>query len=39
MDSEVNIREKFIDFLKLNTIRAVDIADAIVKCLENLSYL
>ena len=36
MDSECNIREEFIVFLKLNRVRAVDIADALVKCLENL---
>ena len=36
MDSECNICEEFIAFLKLNRIGAVDIADAIVQCLENL---
>ena len=36
MDSEGSIREEFVAFLKLNRVRAVDIADALVKCLENL---
>ena len=40
MDSEGSIREEFVAFLKLNRVTAVDIADAlvkcIVKCLENL---
>ena len=36
VDSEGSIREEFIAFLKLNRVRAVDIADALVKCLENL---
>ena len=36
MGSEGSIREEFVAFLKLNRVRAVDIADAIVKFLENL---
>ena len=36
MKSEGNIREEFIAFLKLNKVRAVDVADGLVKCLENL---
>ena len=36
MDCEGNICGEFIAFLKLNRVRAVDVADAIVKCLENL---
>ena len=36
MDSEGSIREEFVAFLKLNRVRAVDIADALVKCMENL---
>ena len=36
MDSEGSFREEFVAFLKLNTVRAADIADALVKCLENL---
>ena len=36
MDSEGSIREEFVAFLKLNRVRAADIADALVKCLENL---
>ena len=36
MDSEGNIREEFIAFLKLTKVRAVDVAHAIVKYLENL---
>ena len=36
VDSEGSIREEFVAFLKLNRVRAVDIADALVKCLENL---
>ena len=36
MDSEGSIREEFLAFLKLNRVRAVDIADVLVKCLENL---
>ena len=36
MDSEGSIREESVAFLKLNRVRAVDIADALVKCLENL---
>ena len=36
MDSEGSIREEFVAFLKLNRVRAVDIADALVKCFKNL---
>ena len=36
MDSEGSIHEEFIAFLKLNRVRAVDIVDALDKCLENL---
>ena len=36
MDSEGSICEEFVAFLKLNRVRAGDIADALVKCLENL---
>ena len=36
VDSEGSIREEFVAFLKLNRVRAADIADALVKCLENL---
>ena len=36
MGSKDNIREEFITFLKLNRVRVVDIADTLVKCLENL---
>ena len=36
VDSENHIREDFVSFIKLERVRAVDIADAIVKCLENL---
>ena len=36
VDSDGSIREEFVAFLKLNRVRAVDIADALVKCLENL---
>ena len=36
VDSEGSICEEFVAFLKLNRVRAVDIADALVKCLENL---
>ena len=36
MDREGSIREEFVAFLKLNRVRVVDIADASVKCLENL---
>ena len=36
MDSEGSIREEFVAFLQLNRVRAVDIADVLVKCLENL---
>ena len=36
MDSEGSIREEFVAFLKLNRVRAFDIADAQVKYLENL---
>ena len=36
MDSEGNIHEEFIAFLKLNRVRADDISDAQVKYLENL---
>ncbi len=35
VDSKGSIREEFVAFLKLNRVRAVDIADALVKCLEN----
>ena len=36
VDSEYNIREEFVAFVKLARVRAVDIADAIMKTLENL---
>ena len=36
VDSEGSIHEEFVAFLKLNRVRPVDIADALVKCLENL---
>ena len=36
MDTECNSRKEFIVFLKLNRVRDADVADAIVKCLENL---
>ena len=36
VDSEYNIREEFAAFVKLARVRAVDIADAIMKTLENL---
>ena len=36
VDGECNIREEFIAFLKLERVRATDIADAIIECLENL---
>ena len=36
VDSEGSIREEFVAFLKLNKVRAVDTADALIKCLENL---
>ena len=36
VDSEGSIREEFVAILKLNRVRAVDNADALVKCLENL---
>ena len=36
IDSECNIREEFIGFTKLQRVRAVDIADAIIISLENL---
>ena len=36
MDSEGSIREEFVTFLKLNIVRAVDIVDGLLKCLENL---
>ena len=36
VDSENHIREDFVSFIKLERVRAVDITDAIVKCLQNL---
>ena len=36
VDNEYNIREEFVAFVKLARVRAVDIADAIMKTLENL---
>lgn len=36
VDAQSQIREEFITFLKLECVRAVDITDAIVKCLEGL---
>ena len=36
VDSECNIREKFIAFIKLWRVRAVDISNAIIKSLENI---
>ena len=36
VDSECNIREEFIAFIKLGRVRAVDISDAIIKSLENI---
>ena len=36
VDDQAQIREEFITFLKLERVRAVDITDAIVKCLEGL---
>ena len=36
VDSECNIREEFIAFIKLGRVQAVDISDAIIKSLENI---
>ena len=36
VDERYEIREEFIAFAKLKRVRAVDIADAIIKTLENL---
>ena len=36
VDGECNIREEFIGFVKLERVRAVDIADAIIHTIENL---
>ena len=36
VDSECNIREEFIAFIKLGRVRAVDVSDAIIKSLENI---
>ena len=36
VDGENNIHKDFVTSIKLERVRAVDIADAIMKCLENL---
>lgn len=36
VDSENHIREDFVAFIKMERVRAVDITDAIVRCIENL---
>ena len=36
VDSEFNIREDFITFIKLGRVRAVDNSDAIIQSLENI---
>lgn len=36
VDIENNIREEFISFVRLNRVRAIDISDAIIICLENI---
>jgi len=36
VDQKCNIREEFISFVKMERVRAVDIASAIILCIENL---
>ena len=36
VDGECNIREEFVAFVKLDRVRATDIANAIIECVENL---
>ena len=36
VNGECNVREEFVAFVKLDQVRATDIADAIIECVENL---